>query len=73
MPKMKEIQKVVQKLSCEQNLRQRANRYKNIKSHPVYRGDLMVLHQEILGANKVPHWHMGYLNEILDKWFSYQF
>ena len=46
VPKMKEIQKVVQKLSREQESaaggrRRSTNRYKNIKSpSPVYRGDL---------------------------------
>ena len=49
---MKEIQKVVQKLSREQESaaggagarrrRRRTNRYKNIKSPPVYWGDLIM-------------------------------
>ena len=44
---MKEIQNVVQKLSCEQESAAggggvRTNRYKNIKSPLVYRGDLMM-------------------------------
>ena len=43
---MKEIQKVVQKLSSEQESAAGGgggvrNRYKNIKSPPVYRGDLI--------------------------------
>ena len=53
---MKEIQKVVQKLSHEQESaaggagtgggrRHRTNRYKNIKSPPVYQGDLINIHQ----------------------------
>ena len=53
---MKEIQKVVQKLSREQESggrrrrlrrRRRTNRYKNIKSPPVYWGDLMTLKIEV--------------------------
>ena len=57
---MKEIQKVVQKLSREQESaaggggggrrrrrRRRTNRYKNIKSPPVYWGDL-IIHQLIV-------------------------
>ena len=47
-PKMKEIQKVIQKLSLGQkvcgrrrrNQRRRTNRYKNMKSPPIYRGSL---------------------------------
>ena len=41
VPKMKEIQKGVQKFSRGQSLRRRTNRYKNIVIPPVYRGDLM--------------------------------
>ena len=48
---MKEIQKVVQKLSRGQESAaggrrrrwRRTNRYKNIKSPPVYRGDLITM------------------------------
>ena len=47
MPKIKEIQKSVQKLSREQKSAAgggvRINRYKNIKSPLVYRGDLIIM------------------------------
>ena len=55
---MKEIQKVVQKLLREQESaagggggRRRTNQYKNIKSPPVYQGDLMT--NKLLGSNVI--------------------
>ena len=57
---MKEIQKVVQKLSREQKSaadgggrgRGHTNRYKNIKSHPVYRDDKIRYRNDIQNM----HW-----------------
>ena len=68
LPKMKEIQKVVQKLSREQKSvagvggigRRRTKRYKNIKSPPIYRGNLKINYGEsmygILASNISDHY-----------------